>query len=132
MIYEGQNQVERTSFSFLIVLQYPEVIRLIIISTLMQLSTYISLDADNVYQDNISPEDLPDWPLFYYFCGASVGLFVTALYSGFLNQKYMFFLPILVTMTAQFLFYFILLVYCTWIAAIPNPNQIIIFLEGFF
>ena len=77
-------------FSFIRILNYSEITRLIALGTLSQLASYINLNMDH-------PENnrhIRFWPLMYYMYGASAGLAFLALYSDCFIRQHMLFSPI--------------------------------------
>lgn len=107
-------------------IRYPEVKTLLALSFLEQTSTFLSLDIDNPWNSKLT------YDLSRYFIGAAVGLVVLALYSDCFIKQHMLFLPILFVNMLQVVFFLVCLIYCTIIADISNPNQMIIAIEGFF
>ena len=64
-------------FSFIRILNYSEVLRLILLGTLSQLASYVNLNEDHPEKNH----QIKYWPLMYYMYGASGGLAVLAIYS---------------------------------------------------
>ena len=77
-------------FSFIRILNYNEVIRLILLGTFSQLASYINLNEDHPEQNH----KIRFWPLMYYMYGSSAGLAFLAIYSDCFTRQHMLFAPI--------------------------------------